>query len=292
MTMSMQVAAAPAAMLGPPLSSAMAMPPYVVANSLPGSSVNLKQQMKPASSVAEVEVVGRQPVSTNQFDSSTIRRSIGVRKVSESQEIGKPRVVSRKKLEEAPNWLDIQEEVAAHAAAASSRSVQEFIAPTASSHVAFPDAADRLPQYGRRVAWWRPQFQIQQPNNGVLITHEFGTPSHYAASLEVPFNDDDAICNPNWKHLGSFTTRRYSANDLESMDSYLHHHADYADARDLRAMHKDGNIQRSRPDYYSLKKDRDIIFTKIEARARRSIMNSEEVKEFFEDTGAVMYETI
>jgi hypothetical protein len=94
--------------------------------------------------------------------------------------------------------------------------------------VPFPDA-HQLYDYGIRSVYFSRVVPVPEWNHGVMINEEHILQPDQEGVL---YNrNDDAIRNRGWYYTGSFLPR---AEDMdETVDQYLHHHADWKKAFDI-----------------------------------------------------------
>mmetsp|Transcript_79538 Transcript_79538/g.177875 ORF Transcript_79538/g.177875 Transcript_79538/m.177875 type:complete len:227 (-) Transcript_79538:62-742(-) len=167
-----------------------------------------------------------------------------------------------------------------------------------------PYVAHEMPNYGPRTATWTT-VRVPEENYGVVINAEY--PGHVPRAVdgrpEVMYFYDQAIRNEGWQRIGQRMPRVHRPGE-ESISSWLHHHADYAGAVDVKGELKMERMSRPRCeragigfDYHLQHSQRnpdgiERVAAKVEDRLGREIVTADEVQRFFADPEAIAYDTL
>lgn len=176
-----------------------------------------------------------------------------------------------------------------------------------------PDAYQMYP-YGKRTISYSSQLPVSYANNGVIIVHEFqGVPPE--DGREAMFQNDEAIQNPHWRHIGAMnppardphrasTTQSagFGASRPPDPEYWTDYPTDFSEAVDMKGMHLFSRreapaVQRFAPDFSALFRVREgggsVLPTaqRVKQTLQREIMGEQGNQQFFSDREAVSYES-
>mmetsp|Transcript_40002 Transcript_40002/g.101608 ORF Transcript_40002/g.101608 Transcript_40002/m.101608 type:complete len:265 (-) Transcript_40002:231-1025(-) len=150
---------------------------------------------------------------------------------------------------------------------------------------------------GPRQFYWSSCVPVPENNFGIMINAEFPT-QKYHLRQEVVFNDE-AIRNEHWRQCGALLPRVDRTSE-DSISTWLHNHAEYGNAYDVKGVHKQEMLaapphQRYQTDYHGLHRKRtdDTIWKQAQHAAHqleREIMDESGIKDFFGDPAAVAFQ--
>jgi hypothetical protein len=146
---------------------------------------------------------------------------------------------------------------------------------------------------GSRTIHFTP-VPVPENNYGVVINAEYPTQARFVGMRGS--ENDDAIRNPHWQKLGQVIRQQDKRDKAESAIQWMHQHADYSQAVDEKGMNMTLPPRDRLVHHYSqVSKRRSADSVKETAermrdQLRRDILNAEQIREFFSDREAVMYE--
>mmetsp|Transcript_4553 Transcript_4553/g.14773 ORF Transcript_4553/g.14773 Transcript_4553/m.14773 type:complete len:229 (-) Transcript_4553:91-777(-) len=165
-----------------------------------------------------------------------------------------------------------------------------------------PYIAHEMPQYGPRTTYW-VEVRGPEQNHGIVINGEFPgeMPTGPDGRPEVLYFYDQAIRNEGWHRIGQ-RMPRLTRPGVESVSSWLHHHADYSNAVDMKGELMMENAHKPRrerigQDYHyqhACRKPDGVeqAAAKVREHLGREILDRQQIEEFFGDPRAVALDTL